>query len=114
MFFYRVPVANGGADKRLVHSGSMTFGAYAGTDSFRVGPIATAGVWTIGGGVRAIVTPFKTKQGAWHGLELRAMALFPSAPAFQGMAMYHVWFDPKADRKPPALPNPLSPSTEAQ
>lgn len=112
-FFYRVPVDNGGRDKRLFHAGSFTVGPYAGTDRFRVGPVVTAGVWTLGAGVRAVATPFKTRQGVWHGLELRATALFPSAPAFQGMAMWHVWIDPKASAPKPLTPNPLAiPSAE--
>jgi hypothetical protein len=101
-FFYRVPLDDGGRDRRLFHAGSVTAGPFVGSDRFRVGPIATAGVWTVGGGLRAVMTPFETRQGVWHGLELRATALFPSAPAFQGMALYHVWFDPRA--RPPEDP----------
>ncbi|MCA9568545.1 MAG: hypothetical protein KC656_11915 [Myxococcales bacterium] len=98
-FFYRVPIAHGGSDRELHHAGSVTFGPWVGSDRARVGPIATLGVFTLGGGVRAVVTPFSTKQGAWHGLELRATALFPSLPAFQGMVLWHVWFDPKVKPK---------------
>lgn len=99
-FSYRVPTADGGADRRLHHAGSMTLGLYTGGDAVRLGPIVTGGVWTFGGGVRALLTPFETKQGAHHGLELRALALLPSAPSAQGMALYHVWFDPRVRPDP--------------
>ncbi|MEZ4319799.1 MAG: hypothetical protein R3F61_19955 [Myxococcota bacterium] len=100
-FFYRVPTADGGADRRLHQMGTMTVGLYAGGNKLRVSPIATAGIWYLGGGLRAIVTPVVTAGGVHHGIELRGVALFPSSPAAQGMLLYHVWFDPRAGRDKP-------------
>jgi len=100
-FFYRVPTTDGGADRRLRQMGTITLGLYAGGNKLRVGPIATAGIWQLGGGVRAVLTPIITKGKVHHGIELRALALFPSAPSGQGMVLYHVWFDPKATQKHP-------------
>lgn len=94
-FFYRTPTADGGADKKLHHAGSITVNPWIGTDAIRFGPAVTGGVFVLGAGLRAVVTPFHTSQGVHHGLELRAQALFPAFPAFQGMALYHVWLDPK-------------------
>ncbi len=93
--FHRVPTDDGGADRKLHHMGSMTAGAYLGAGAARVGVIGTAGVWTLGGGVRAVLSPFAARDGSRHGLELRALALVPSAPAVEAMALYHLWFDPR-------------------
>lgn len=98
LFFYRVPTSDQGADRRLSHTGSATLGLFAGTDRIRFGPIVTAGVWTLGAGVRAVVAPFRTPGGVYHGLELRAVALYPSSPAGQAMVIYNLAFDPKSRR----------------
>ncbi len=105
-FFYRVPTSDGGADRRLHQMGTMTLGVYAGGDKARLGPVLTGGIWTVGAGMRAVLTPLVTNGGVHHGVELRATALFPSAPAGQGMVLYHVWFDPKATRKRQESPEP--------
>jgi hypothetical protein len=90
--YYRVPTVDGGADRTLHHMGSLTLGAWFGGDGFRAGPVATAGVWALGGGVRAVLTTTAPGDGTHHGVEVRAIAMVPSAPAGEVMALYHVWF----------------------
>lgn len=98
-FFYRVPTSDQGADRRLLHMGSATLGLFAGGNRLRAGPIITAGIWTLGAGFRAVVAPFKTPGGVYHGLELRAVALYPSSPAGQAMVIYNLAFDPKPRKR---------------
>ena len=64
-------------------------------DTVRVGPHATVGIWTMGAGLRAVITPLQAKGGARHGLELRATALWPSTTSGEGMVLYTGWFDPR-------------------
>jgi hypothetical protein len=92
---YRMPTVDGGADRTVYHMGSLTVGAFVGGDRFRVGPIATAGVWALGAGLRTVFTTAEADDGTHHGIELRALALYPSAPAGEVMALYHLWFDPR-------------------
>lgn len=81
-------------DDRLHHMGSHTLGVMIGGDGFRMGPTATAGVWTLGGGLRAAIRLKEDEQGLTHQLDLRAMAHWPSAPAGQLMVLYGISFDP--------------------
>ena len=82
-------------DNRRYHLGSATAGWMVGGRSWRVGPIATAGVWALGGGVRGAADLFTDKQGLHHRLEVRAQALMLASPAAEGWVMYGVSFDPR-------------------
>ncbi|MCB9796691.1 MAG: hypothetical protein H6741_28665 [Alphaproteobacteria bacterium] len=95
LMFYRAPTSDGGGDVQLRHYGSLSAGAFVGGDRARIGPVVSAGVWTVGGGLRAVVTPRSSQDGGWHGVELRGMLMAPSAPSAELMVLYHVWFDPR-------------------
>ncbi|MBW1880718.1 MAG: hypothetical protein JRJ84_20370, partial [Deltaproteobacteria bacterium] len=81
-------------DDRLHHMGSHTLGVMIGGDGFRIGPIASAGIWTLSGGLRAAVRLKQDKQKLTHQLDIRAVLHYPSAPAGQVMLLYGVAFDP--------------------
>jgi hypothetical protein len=82
------------SDERLHHMGSHSVGWMLGGDAVRVGPIATAGMWVLGGGVRLVARVGRDRHGSDHHLDLRAIGLVPSAPAGQLMVLYGVSFDP--------------------
>ncbi len=80
-------------DDKLHQMGSHTFGVMLGGKGFRIGPTATAGIWTLGGGLRAAIKIREDKQGLLHNLDIRATAHWPSAPAGQLMVMYGLAWD---------------------
>lgn len=88
---WRTPTLDGGADRTVHHMGSVSLGLWAGGDGLRAGPFVTAGVWALGGGVRLAARLHQGDRAA-HGLELRALALAPSAPAGEVWALYDVWW----------------------
>lgn len=92
---YRIPFEGLAADDRVLHLGAAQLGAVFGGDTVRAGPFAQGGVWSLGGGARVVVTPVVARGGARHGLELRAVGLVPSAPSWEGWAMYTAWWDPR-------------------
>ena len=92
---YRVPTLDGGSDRVIRHFGSLTAGPTIGTPRVRIGPIATVGIWALGGGGRAAATPFTSRRGAEHGLEVRALVMAPSAPSGELLLLYHVAIDPR-------------------
>jgi hypothetical protein len=81
-------------DDRLHHMGSHTLGVMIGGDGFRIGPAASAGIWTLSGGLRAAIRLRVDKQKLTHQLDIRAMVHYPSAPAGQVMLLYGVALDP--------------------
>jgi hypothetical protein len=81
--------------QRVPHFGSLTVGLSAGGDAVRVGPIATAGIWTAGAGARLRLTPFEDRHGQRHGFDLRALALAPFGPSYEAMVLYGGWLDPR-------------------
>lgn len=91
LFSYVVPPLG----DRVHHMASHTVGLMLGNDLVRIGPIATAGFWTLGGGARIGLTPFQDGQGLRHGIDLRAVALVPYGPSFEAMLLYGVWMDPR-------------------
>jgi hypothetical protein len=89
-----------GADRTYRHMGSVTTGMMFGGDKARFGPTGSVGVWTQSGGMRVVITPFR-KGLTNHGIELRGNVLFPSAPAAEGMVLYHAWMNPRVTAKEP-------------
>jgi hypothetical protein len=81
-------------DDRLHQMGSHTFGIMVGGEGFRIGPTATAGVWTLGAGLRTAIKLREDRQGLIHQLDLRASVHYPSAPAGQVMLLYGIAFSP--------------------
>jgi hypothetical protein len=81
--------------QRVPHFGSLTVGFSAGGEALRIGPIATAGIWTAGAGARIRLTPFQDRHGQRHGLDVRALALAPFGPSYEVMALYGGWLDPR-------------------
>lgn len=84
-FFYIAP------SRRMNHVLAGTFGLEVHTPSFRIGPVVNAGLLIFGFGLRAQITPFTTKRGSRHGLEIRAIT-FPVTPSIQGILTYNVAF----------------------
>lgn len=81
-------------DDRLHHMAAYTMGFMFGDERFRLGPIGTAGVWVLGGGVRGVIRLREDRQGLDHHLDVRALALAPSAPAAQLAILYGISVDP--------------------
>lgn len=81
-------------DDRLHQMGSHTFGIMIGGDGFRIGPTATAGIWTLGAGLRTAIKVREDRQGLIHQLDIRAMLHYPSAPAGQIMLLYGIAWKP--------------------
>ncbi|MBT3220451.1 MAG: hypothetical protein HN348_15300 [Proteobacteria bacterium] len=98
LFHYQFPNWAMPNEHPIHHMGSLSTGVMVGSDSFRAGPFVTGGVWTLGGGLRAVITPFAVKN-THHGLELRAKYLYPSMAAAEGMLLYHTWMDPRKKTK---------------
>ena len=74
--------------------GSHTFGIMLGGEGFRIGPTATAGIWTLGAGLRSAIKLRTDRQGLVHQLDIRASVHYPSAPAGQLMLLYGISFGP--------------------
>ena len=90
---YRVPTLDGGADRPVRHFGSLTVGPMVGGERVQFGPVGTVGIWTLGGGVRAVARPSQSRRGAYRGLEVRGLVMAPSAPSAELMVLYHVAVD---------------------
>ena len=89
--FAWVPFDDG---ERVHHLGSVTIGYAVGTQDVTIGPIATAGLFVVGGGARLAVTPFES-HGIRHGLDVRALALVPWNGSFEILGMYTLSYDPR-------------------
>lgn len=80
---------------RVHHMASHTFGPMFERGDVRFGPIGQVGVWTAGLGGRLAWTPTTDRNDRAQGLELRALALFPYAPAWEFTAAWGIWTDPR-------------------
>jgi len=95
-FAYRVPWDDGARDQVLRHMGSVSLGPVFGTDVVRLGPYLTGGIWAAGVGGRIVFTPLSVQAGnTHHGLEIRALALYPPGSAGEGAILYSLWWDPR-------------------
>ena len=77
----------------LRHLASHTLGVMFGSDTVRVGPIGTVGIWTLSAGGRASVRLTSTQRGVEHRMELRGSALAVGT-AGQGLILYTMGLDP--------------------
>ncbi len=80
---------------RVHHMGSHTFGPMFERGDLRFGPIGQVGIWTAGLGGRVAWTGFEDAHGRKQGLDIRAIALFPYAPAWEFTAAWGIWTDPR-------------------
>ncbi len=96
-FQWRTPFGTG--DESVHLWGSTTAGPSVGTESVRLGPIGSAGVWMLGAGGRLWVSP-PLGLHPRPGLELRALALWPSTPAYFGSAVVTISTDPRRNTRP--------------
>ena len=95
-FAYRVPWAEGRRDQTLHHMATISVGPLLGSDLFRLGPVASGGIWAAGAGGRVLFTPIGgSADSAHHGVEARALALYPFGGAAEGAILYTVWWDPR-------------------
>lgn len=77
-----------GSDVVSLDLAHIATGLTVGGDRVRVGAYAFGGVITLGGGARVALTPWETRRGGHHGLDLRLDGLVSGGPAVRGVVMY--------------------------